>query len=166
MTNHINGIAAAKPMRMDILVDQTPVSPDKHPGPLLRFIFKRITKTDGLGRIRTGDLCHFQASFSKLELSLSFFTADCQLVKEVQSRDDEESKGDRCTSSEEDRGGSRRQTDSKNGLFLERAAEETNSERTLTIPIHELSYDDFATFVNIQRDSATVSLSDTILAKE
>jgi len=87
-------------------------------------------------------------------------------VKEVQSRDDEESKGDLCTSSEEDRGASHRQTDSKNGLFLERAAEETNSERALTIPIHELSYDDFATVVNIQRDSATVSLSDTILARE
>jgi hypothetical protein len=39
--------------------------------------------------------------------------------------------------------------------FTPYLAEETNSELTLTIPIHELSYDDFATFVNIQRDSAT-----------
>jgi hypothetical protein len=39
--------------------------------------------------------------------------------------------------------------------FTPYLAEETNSERILTIPIHELSYDDFATFVNVQRDSAT-----------
>jgi hypothetical protein len=39
--------------------------------------------------------------------------------------------------------------------FTPYLAEETNAERTLTIPIHELSYDDFAAFVNVQRDSAT-----------
>ena len=65
----------------------------------------------------------FEGSFSKLEPLLSLFTTDCQLVKEVQSRDDEESKGDVCTSSEEDRGASHRQTDSKNGLFLELTTE-------------------------------------------
>jgi len=39
--------------------------------------------------------------------------------------------------------------------FTPYLAKETDFERTLTIPVHELSYDDFATFVNIQRDSAT-----------
>jgi hypothetical protein len=39
--------------------------------------------------------------------------------------------------------------------FTPYVTEETDFERVLTIPVHELSYDDFATFVNIQRDSAT-----------
>ena len=44
-------------------------------------------------------------------------------MKEIQTRDDEGSKGDLCASSEEDLGASYRQTDSKNGLFLEPTTE-------------------------------------------
>lgn len=39
--------------------------------------------------------------------------------------------------------------------FTPYLSEETNLELSLTIPIHELSYDDFATFVNVQRNTAT-----------
>ena len=49
--------------------------------------------------------------------------SDCQLVKESQSHDGKESKGDLCASSEGDLGASYRQTDSKNGLFSELTAE-------------------------------------------
>ena len=45
------------------------------------------------------------------------------LVKESQSRDDEESERDLCASSEEGFGASDRQTDSKNSLFLDRGSE-------------------------------------------
>jgi hypothetical protein len=39
--------------------------------------------------------------------------------------------------------------------FTPYLTKETDSERQLTIPVHELSYDDFATFLNVPRDSAT-----------
>jgi hypothetical protein len=54
---------------------------------------------------------------------MSFFTADCPLVKEIQTRNDKESNGDLCPSTEEDCGASHRQIDSKNGLFLELSTE-------------------------------------------
>jgi hypothetical protein len=51
-----------------------------------------------------------------LEPLLSFFTTDCQPVEERQMYDDSESKEDLCASD--------RQTDSKNGLFLELITEQ------------------------------------------
>jgi hypothetical protein len=54
-----------------------------------------------------------------LDPLLSFLTTDCQPVKAIETLDDKESNGDLCTSSTEDLGSFYRQTDSKNGLFLE-----------------------------------------------
>jgi hypothetical protein len=58
-----------------------------------------------------------EVSFSILEPLLSFFTTDCQRVKEIQSRGDKEFKGDSCVSSDEDISTSDRQTDSKMAYF-------------------------------------------------
>jgi len=46
----------------------------------------------------------FKGSCSKLEPLYSFFTTDCQPVKEIQTRNDKGSNGDLCTSCTEDLG--------------------------------------------------------------
>jgi hypothetical protein len=78
---------------------------------------------DGLGRIRTGDLRHVKAPFRNWSPFCSPLHPDCQPARQFQTFDNKESKGDLCASSEEDLHASYRQTDSKNGLFLELATE-------------------------------------------
>jgi len=60
-------------------------------------------RNNGLGAIRTPELV-IQGSCSKLEPLYSFFTTDCQPVKEIQTRNDKGSNGDLCTSCTEDLG--------------------------------------------------------------
>jgi hypothetical protein len=103
-----------------------------------------------------------------LEPLLSFFTTDCQPVKEIQTRDDKESNGDFCTSNKEDLGSSYRQTDSKNGLFLERTtehpqglAQEVPEAGLLSLEL-QFRYDELASYTEYRKTELTRKSADWI----
>ena len=99
---------------------------------------------------------------------MSFFSTDCRLVKESQSHDGKESKGDLCASSGEDLGASYRQTDRKNGLFLELTAEHPQGrvqkvrERGLASLELQFDHDELVSYTEYRKTELTRKSADWI----
>jgi hypothetical protein len=96
----------------------------------------------------------------ELEPLLSFLTCDCQLVKEIQAHNRKESKGDFVASY--------RQTDSKNGLFLDRAIKhreggvQNASEDGLVNLELQFGYDELVSYTEYRNTELTRKSADWI----
>ena len=89
-------------------------------------------------------------------------------MKEIQTRNDKESNGDLCPSTEEDCGASHRQIDSKNGLFLALTAEHPQGrvqkvrERGLVNLELQFDHDELVSYTEYRKTELTRKSADWI----